>query len=266
MPSQVGRVPAAFDAWFARATARDPAARFQSAKELAEALRAAIDPDGHAGVKPDQSVAVKLSLAQEPAPTESGAPRASISSIPGVRRRPWGFLIAAAVAAIAALSFWALRAEEQSQAHVVTPAPARAGAAPLPPAAAAQGSLSTAAEVGTRAPQLTAAAQIPSGTAPPTDAPPALPPPSAAEAATPDLPSRDATENPAASPSGAAPPPSAAAQRQEPPAAMPAAPSRARQRLVAKPRAESVLPAPSASELPDPEPAKPSARKPDLGF
>jgi serine/threonine protein kinase len=38
VPSQRGRVPVGFDAWFARACAREPAARFGSARELADAF------------------------------------------------------------------------------------------------------------------------------------------------------------------------------------------------------------------------------------
>lgn len=39
VPSDYGSVPIGFDAWFARAVARDPDARFQSARELSDALR-----------------------------------------------------------------------------------------------------------------------------------------------------------------------------------------------------------------------------------
>jgi serine/threonine-protein kinase len=39
-PSALGSVPPAFDAWFERATARDANQRFQSARELADSLRA----------------------------------------------------------------------------------------------------------------------------------------------------------------------------------------------------------------------------------
>ncbi len=46
VPSSHAEVPPAFDAWFARATARDPDGRFQSARDLADALRDALDPDG----------------------------------------------------------------------------------------------------------------------------------------------------------------------------------------------------------------------------
>src|SRR4029078_10598470 len=39
VPSQAGAVPAGFDAWFARACARDPGARFASARDAAAELR-----------------------------------------------------------------------------------------------------------------------------------------------------------------------------------------------------------------------------------
>jgi serine/threonine-protein kinase len=44
IPSQLAQVPPGFDEWFVRATQRDPAQRFQSAKELASALRAILVP------------------------------------------------------------------------------------------------------------------------------------------------------------------------------------------------------------------------------
>jgi serine/threonine protein kinase len=42
IPSTLGPVPARFDDWFARALSRDPNGRFQSATEMAEALRAVV--------------------------------------------------------------------------------------------------------------------------------------------------------------------------------------------------------------------------------
>jgi serine/threonine-protein kinase len=42
VPSQFADVPAGFDAWWARAASRDPAQRFQSAKELADGLTLAL--------------------------------------------------------------------------------------------------------------------------------------------------------------------------------------------------------------------------------
>ncbi len=43
VPSEVAPVPPAFDAWWKKAAARDPAERFQTARELVEALAAALD-------------------------------------------------------------------------------------------------------------------------------------------------------------------------------------------------------------------------------
>jgi eukaryotic-like serine/threonine-protein kinase len=45
IPSELGPVPTGFDAWFARACARDPDHRFQSAKEAAEQLRQVCEHD-----------------------------------------------------------------------------------------------------------------------------------------------------------------------------------------------------------------------------
>jgi serine/threonine-protein kinase len=59
VPSQIARVPPRFDAWFARACNRDPGARFQSAKELAEAL---VDVLGLAVANADTSGAFQVAL------------------------------------------------------------------------------------------------------------------------------------------------------------------------------------------------------------
>jgi serine/threonine protein kinase len=44
VPSRVARVPVGFDEWFARASSRDPAARFQTAKEFVDGLRPLLGP------------------------------------------------------------------------------------------------------------------------------------------------------------------------------------------------------------------------------
>ena len=46
VPSRLGPVSPAFDAWFARATARDPTARFSSARDAADELRRACGVEG----------------------------------------------------------------------------------------------------------------------------------------------------------------------------------------------------------------------------
>ena len=48
-------LPPAIDAWFAKACARDPAARFGGAKELADALAAALDQEAPRGIALTQS-------------------------------------------------------------------------------------------------------------------------------------------------------------------------------------------------------------------
>jgi eukaryotic-like serine/threonine-protein kinase len=45
VPSDIASVPIGFDAWFARAVARDPETRFQSARELTDALREVLGSD-----------------------------------------------------------------------------------------------------------------------------------------------------------------------------------------------------------------------------
>lgn len=49
VPSQVGRVPVGFDAWFARAAQRDPNARFQTVRELVETLAQVLLRSGAGG-------------------------------------------------------------------------------------------------------------------------------------------------------------------------------------------------------------------------
>ena len=57
VPSQVAEVPPGFDAWFARAIARDPDLRFQSAREMTDALREALGVDVRdVGTPPPESI------------------------------------------------------------------------------------------------------------------------------------------------------------------------------------------------------------------
>jgi serine/threonine-protein kinase len=66
VPSRVAVVPAGFDAWWARATQRDPNERFQSAKELADALGPAL---GLAAAGADPSLLSRASGADLPRPS-----------------------------------------------------------------------------------------------------------------------------------------------------------------------------------------------------
>jgi serine/threonine-protein kinase len=78
-PSTLAPVPAAFDTWFERAVARDPEGRFQSARELAEALRRALQSGSE----------VVANAAPEPLPTvkSDGAPSV-VSVVPLSRTTP----------------------------------------------------------------------------------------------------------------------------------------------------------------------------------
>jgi serine/threonine-protein kinase len=63
VPSSVGPVPAGFDEWFVRGTQRDPARRFQSAREMAEELGAVLGPTPLKRVITARSPVVSASLA-----------------------------------------------------------------------------------------------------------------------------------------------------------------------------------------------------------
>jgi serine/threonine-protein kinase len=59
VPSKIARVPEGFDAWWAKASCREVEGRFQSAKELAEALRVVLAPE---------SISYRARLTQPSAP------------------------------------------------------------------------------------------------------------------------------------------------------------------------------------------------------
>ena len=75
VPSRHGIVPEGFDGWFARAVARDPALRFQSARDLNEALREAL------GVQGRETMATLSGV-------ESGSRAPKTSSSPDASARP----------------------------------------------------------------------------------------------------------------------------------------------------------------------------------
>jgi hypothetical protein len=110
VPSRLGPVSPEFDAWFARATARDPAARFSSAREAADELRRACSVEG--AVRPVGAEATRAPGQVQTAST-AGLARSSadaMTSGPTVAPFPvWalvgGLLSFAAVAAGAAWFF-----------------------------------------------------------------------------------------------------------------------------------------------------------------
>ncbi len=132
-PSQLGPTPLGFDQWFARALARDPAQRFQSARELAEDLRrvCSVETPGAAhalapihasqpgGLKPVSALSVGAVSSSARVPTR-GSGKA-------------GWLVGGALAFVAclALAFWLL-----GPAHAGAPA-ANSSTAAAPTASAA---------------------------------------------------------------------------------------------------------------------------------
>ena len=76
VPSDVAPVPLGFDAWFAKACARDPETRFQTARELTEALREALGLDAKDAAtfdSPEIVVASNAHPSSAPPPTQSEA-------------------------------------------------------------------------------------------------------------------------------------------------------------------------------------------------
>jgi hypothetical protein len=88
VPSQFAPVPMGFDAWWERATARDPGARFESAKELADSLREALDVDAEdAGAvvtvpEPGEEQPGALTVGAARRPARSSAPTAQLDASP----------------------------------------------------------------------------------------------------------------------------------------------------------------------------------------
>jgi hypothetical protein len=80
VPSQVGRVPAQFDRWWARAAERDPAKRFQTARELADSLALVLEQSAVTDVM-DRPPLAMAGTALMPA---DAAPRAPAASAPNL--------------------------------------------------------------------------------------------------------------------------------------------------------------------------------------
>src|SRR5439155_7087094 len=69
VPSSIARVPADFDAWFARAAHRDPSQRFASAREMSDALAAMLanaPASGNAGPAARSATAKRRAVELEP--------------------------------------------------------------------------------------------------------------------------------------------------------------------------------------------------------
>jgi serine/threonine-protein kinase len=116
VPSQCGPVPPGFDAWWAKAAARDPAERFQSAKELSDSLAlvcgvsqaSGITDLSHVGFRAPQTSVITGGVG---APVGTGAPM-SRTVVPGVssgRSRmllAGGVGVAALVLGAGSVAYW----------------------------------------------------------------------------------------------------------------------------------------------------------------
>jgi eukaryotic-like serine/threonine-protein kinase len=196
-PSQLGAAPPAFDGWFERALARDPAHRFQSSRELADELRRVCGAESTHAAAEDRRLA--------PALGSTGVSTFSVGPVshttPGLPMhgpRRLGLVVAAGLVLLLSsglASFWlfarhaASRANPGASASTLTaPAsPPSAAAAPVEPAAAQLGSALE-----------PAALALPLASASPA---------SARSVAPPKPTPRSATPLPAARPAVAAPPP-----------------------------------------------------------
>jgi len=171
VPSRRGAVPPGFDAWFARACAREPARRFASASELAgafDALAAVTEPSSGAREPPHATGALEEPTLAAPS---IGAVASAASGKPRSLRR-WrlvGALIALALLAGGLVSVWKTPRPEQHDTSAATLMPAP----PIHPAPPSE--LAPAAPAGLPAspPDPAPASARPAAEAPPARDPPA---------------------------------------------------------------------------------------------
>jgi serine/threonine-protein kinase len=136
IPSQVNpQVPVGFDAWFARACARDPQRRFQTAVELADALAAVVglgsvklatlDEDQVQYVlKPRAPSSAQLSTSDIPPPTSMSPKTALLAG-----------LVIGITLMVGAIGFFAWREKMKTEeAEAAASARASASASAAPPA------------------------------------------------------------------------------------------------------------------------------------
>jgi len=141
VPSEVATVPEGFDAWWAKATNRDPELRFQSAKTLAEWLRAVLVHDGSQDTNPTLPplkgplLSTTRGVSTSGPSDRSSAPAISPASQPDASEAPERTQRSAATRALLAGGIVAAAAGALALAWPATPSPV-----PTPTHVAAQGS------------------------------------------------------------------------------------------------------------------------------
>jgi serine/threonine-protein kinase len=182
VPSQIGRVPSGFDSWFAKACARDPEQRFQSARQMSDAFRMLLTRTGTDSVHEPYSEAVSTAVPPPVVPHQTDAGVTKGTSTVGSGRQTRTLAIAAAVAAVA-LAGWGVFALVDSKTAPTSPTPSATLATaspdkPAPPAETAKPASPT--ETAKHTPEVSVAPAASAGAAA-TAVAPAPPPPEAAE-------------------------------------------------------------------------------------
>jgi serine/threonine-protein kinase len=136
VPSRVGRVPAGFDAWFAKAANREPSQRFTTANEMAKALEQVVNPVRPANLSFD-SISLNPPHGSDPA---GDSLEGTELEPPDFRKRRPAALFGGAALAIAAIVGIVIAlhggsepvAAAHSAAPVKVPTPVAPAAAPAP--------------------------------------------------------------------------------------------------------------------------------------
>jgi eukaryotic-like serine/threonine-protein kinase len=119
-PSAVASVPIGFDAWWNRAVARDPDKRFQTAKELVDALREALGLEPREAARELSRRSPEVEVTSAPDSARDTPPTDPLASLPPPSAR----------VASAPLGAVGVRAESQVEPHAVTVAAAIPGDPP----------------------------------------------------------------------------------------------------------------------------------------
>ncbi len=116
VPSAIASVPLGFDAWWHRAVARDPEKRFQTARELVEALREALGLEPTDFSRESPRAAPDIEFTTAPDTDRDSSPETPVTDpVPGMR--------SGVQAASSAITIQADETVEPNAATVVAPAP-----------------------------------------------------------------------------------------------------------------------------------------------